>query len=122
MFSYSPIVPRTVVQRNSLGINPYEGFNPSPLNYTTKYRHTSTAESKQYQSFQDALTVCFVCGLVPEQAVKEFKDEFKKSPPPIYFQWWRNCWDEFEITPGMVREWLIKVDRLGWIERLGGAV
>jgi hypothetical protein len=121
MFSYSPIVPRTVVQRNSLGINPYEGFNPSPLNYTTKYRHTSTAESKQYQSFQDALTVCFVCGLVPEQAVKEFKDEFKKSPPPIYFQWWQGCWDEFEITPAKVSAWLIAVDRDGWIERLGGA-
>jgi hypothetical protein len=93
----------------------------SPLNYTTKYRHTTTAESQQYQYFQDALTVCCVCNLPPEQAVKEFRDEFKKSPPPIYFRWWKGRWDEFEITPGIVREWLIKVDRLGWIKRLGGA-
>ena len=86
----------------------------------TSYKNISSAETLQYQYFEDALTVCCICDLSPEQAVKEFCEEFKKSPPPLYFKWWRNCWDEFDITPGMVREWLEKCDRLGWSERLGG--
>lgn len=98
--------------------HPGNSLGRSPLNYTPK----NPPESKQYQSFEDALTVCCVCNLPPEQAVTEFRDEFKKSPPPIYFQWWRNCWEEFEITPEMVTAWLVRVNRKGWIERLGGAV
>ena len=102
--------------------------NPLPLNNTRNqsdntqsYKNTTSAESTQYQYFEDSLTCCCLFDLLAEQAVKEFEDEFKKNPPPIYFEWWRNCWDEYEITHEMVREWLERCDRLGWSERLGGA-
>ena len=124
MFCYSNSVIQN--QDNLIGVNSYRGYDPSPLNNTrnqgnnsTSYRSNTTPESKQYKYFEDALTVCCICGLPPEQAAKEFHEEFKKSPPPNYFKWWRNCWNEYEITPAMVREWLTKCDRLGWSERLG---
>ena len=100
--------------------NTDKGSDPLPQNNNTSYRSNTTLETKQYQYFEDALTVCCVCGLPPEQAVKEFRDKFKKSPPPLYFKWWRNCWNEYEITVEQVREWLEKCDHLGWLERLGG--
>jgi hypothetical protein len=50
MFSYSPIVSKFVLHCNSLGISSYEGFNPSPLNYTPK----NPPESIQYQYVEDA--------------------------------------------------------------------
>lgn len=115
------------IQAYPLGTNSYKGSNPPPLNNTKNqssntqgYRKTTNPEGTQYQYFQDSLTGCCLFDFPPEQAVKEFRDEYGKTPPPIYFKRWRNCWDEYEITPAMVREWLEKCDRLGWSERLGG--
>lgn len=99
---------------NKLGIKGYEGLDPSPQNYTLK----NTLETKQHQYFRDAPTVSAVCGLLSKQAVEEFRDKFIKSPPPLYFKWWRNCWNEYEMTPDVVREWLEKYDHFGWYECL----
>ena len=108
-------------QHSVTSINSYEGHNHSLLNNTTNYSHISKAESQQFRCFETTLAICLTCDLPPEQAVKEFKEAYGKTPPPLYFKWWQGCWEEFEITPEMVTAWLVRVNRKGWIERLGGA-
>lgn len=103
MFCYDPNLSQnlSVVQPLS-STNNLGGLNSPSLNNTADYKDTTSAESAQYQYFEDSLTCCCLFDLLPEQAVKEFRDEY-------------------EITPGKVREWLEKCGRLDWSERLGGA-
>lgn len=104
-----------------LSINAHEQDSSPPLNNTTYYTRISQAESQQFRCFETTLAICCYCNLTPDQAVQEFKEKYGKNPPPIYFEWWRSCRDEFEITPKMVTAWLVRVNRKGWIKRLGGA-
>lgn len=88
----------------------------SPQNYTPE----NTPEDEQYEYFEDSLAVCCIGDPPPKQAVqKKFRDKFTKLSSPLHFKWWRNCWDESEITSDMMREWIEKCNRLGWSERLG---
>ena len=105
--------------RNSLGANTYAGSNPSPQNYTAK----QSSETKQGQYLRDALTSCYVVGMPPDQAIEEFKEMFGRSPSPKLIDTWIQCdyWHDIDITPHQVYGWLHQVDRLGWLERLGGA-
>lgn len=101
----SPIVPN--LDRSVYPLNPLDS------------RVLNVSENEKFRCFETTLAICLACDLPPEQAVKEFNEAYGHSPPPLYFEWWQGCWEEFEITPEMVTAWLVRVNRLGWSERLG---
>jgi hypothetical protein len=49
-------------QRFFVSVNTHAGSNPSPRHYTP-VRQRKTRDSKRFQTFRDALTICFICNL-----------------------------------------------------------